>query len=105
MLMVFVCLGCTCVCTCSLTQCAYAVLSAMMAQPEVLKYVGLRSLPTGGSFGADAARRLGLPQEEVSAVALASTPQTATSRFGVPLVPLLFFYDKTHICEAEHYRK
>ena len=28
------------------------------------------------------------------------------SRFdGVPLVPLLFFYDKTHICLTEHYRK
>ena len=60
---------------------------------------------TGGSFGADEARRLGLSQHDVSTVASASTQKAATSRFGVPLAPLLFFYDKTHICEAEHYRK
>jgi hypothetical protein len=68
--------------------------------------VGLRSSATGGSYGADEARRLGLTAADVAAVESATRPSVAMSRFGgVPLVPLLFFYDKTHICLAEHYRK
>mmetsp|Transcript_86784 Transcript_86784/g.258972 ORF Transcript_86784/g.258972 Transcript_86784/m.258972 type:complete len:124 (+) Transcript_86784:2-373(+) len=27
-----------------------------------------------------------------------------TTEFGIPLLPLLFFYDKPHICSLEHYR-
>jgi hypothetical protein len=72
------------------------------------RYVGLRSSATGGSYGADEARRLGLTPTDVAAVASATLPSAAQARFGAgvpPLVPLLFFYDKTHICLAEHYRK
>lgn len=67
--------------------------------------MGLRSSATGGSYGANEARRLGLVASDVASVATATIPSVAMSRFGgVPLVPLLFFYDKTHICLTEHYR-
>jgi hypothetical protein len=70
------------------------------------RYVGLRSSASGGSYGADEARRLGLSASDVAEVEFATRSSVAMSRFGgVTLVPLLFFYDKTHICLAEHYRK
>jgi len=67
-----------------------AVLRAMRRHPDHVKYVCLCSVTT---FDYDhmVLSKYGLRISR-------------TSEFGIPLMPVLFFYDKPHICSVEHYR-
>ncbi|CAJ1352815.1 unnamed protein product [Effrenium voratum] len=65
------------------------VLSAM-TQHEELKYVGLSSVSTL-NYDNMVRSKFG--------VAISQTLE-----FGIPLMPLIFFYDKPHICRTAHYR-
>ncbi|CAJ1399861.1 unnamed protein product [Effrenium voratum] len=61
-----------------------------MTQHEELKYVGLSSVSTL-NYDNMVRSKFG--------VAISQTLE-----FGIPLMPLIFFYDKPHICRTAHYR-
>ena len=70
-------------------------LAAMRAHPAAIRYVGLCSLSTLG-YSAKCHSKFGV------AVAPFAAPR---ARFGVPLLPLIFWYDKPHIVAARYYRE
>ena len=67
------------------------VLRAMRAHPDVIKYVGLCSESTQ-HYATTMRGKYGLTLQR-------------TTAYGVPLLPLIFWYDKPHICAADHYRE
>ncbi|CAE7590368.1 unnamed protein product [Symbiodinium pilosum] len=67
-----------------------AVLETMSRHPEIVKYVGLSSVSTL-NYDHVMRSKYGLSLR-------------CTTEFGVPLMPLIFFYDKPHICSTTHYR-
>ena len=70
------------------------VLNVMQKYPEEIKYVGL---PSSSSINY-------LETASVRDPDLRSSMTSQEARFGLPLYPLLFWFDKTHICRTEHYR-
>lgn len=66
------------------------VLRAMSSHPDHLKYVGLCSSTTQ-SYEHMVLSKYGLRVAR-------------TLEFGVPFLPLIFFYDKPHVCSLRHYR-
>lgn len=66
------------------------VLQAMTRHSERLQYVGLCSLSTL-HYDSTALTKYGLKLR-------------VTEEFGVPLMPLIFFYDKPHIASVRYYR-
>lgn len=67
------------------------VLRTMATHPEEVKYVGLASKTTQ-HYATNVRGRHGLTLRRTRAYG------------GLPLLPLLFWYDKPHICCATHYR-
>ena len=70
-------------------------LAAMRAHPVAIRYVGLCSLSTL-DYGAKCHSKFGV------VVAPFAAPR---ARFGVPLLPLIFWYDKPHLVAARYYRE
>lgn len=67
------------------------VLRAMTLYPQRLKYVGLCSATT--------------QHYEHSVLSKYGLRLQRTCEFGVPLMPLIFFYDKPHICSRRYYQE
>ncbi|CAE7897513.1 unnamed protein product [Symbiodinium sp. KB8] len=67
-----------------------ALLETMSLHPGVVKYVGLPSVSTL-NYEHAIRSKYGLSLH-------------CTTEFGVPLTPLIFFYDKPHVCSTTHYR-
>ena len=70
-----------------------SVLRVMQTHPEV-KYVGL---PSSSSLSYVETASVRDPELRSSMVSL-------EEKYGMPLYPLLFWFDKTHICRTDHYR-
>lgn len=68
------------------------LLAAMEADPERLKYVGLPTTTTVGH------------QYHVLSKYGIRLPTFEADRRGLLMLPLIQWYDSTHICEVEHYR-
>lgn len=68
-----------------------AVIQCMDLNPESVKYIGFCSVST---LNYDHMVRSKFGVQVLS-----------TSEFGIPLMPLIFFYDKPHICSTNFYRE